>query len=76
MATGNLSPSERIGYDYGLHQTTSVEDSSRQFHPEVCAGSGSHVNPEEVSASKKNEKEKTYSGISNPSLQESNTYFH
>jgi hypothetical protein len=75
MTTGHTSPSEIIGYDYGLNQTTSVEDYSRQFHHERGAGSGSHGNPEEVSASK-NEKEKTYSGIFNPSGQESNRSFH
>jgi hypothetical protein len=64
MATGHSSPSERIGYDCGLNQTTSVEDPSRQFHRERGAGSGSHGNPEEVSASTNARKKKHILGYS------------
>jgi hypothetical protein len=53
METGHSSsPSERIGYDYGLNQTTNVEGSCRPFYHERGARSGSHGNPEEVSDSK------------------------
>ena len=63
METGHSSP--LIGYDYGSNQNTSVEDYSRQFHHARGAGSGSHGNPEEVSASKSDIKKK-HSGICDP----------